>query len=209
MLQQNRGIKMTYGYIRVSTEKQTVENQKLAILDYCKKNGIDYIEWCAETRSGTIDYKKRFLGKLTETLQEGDTLIVTEISRLGRSITMIFDFMQRMIQTGVTVVALKNNFTLTRDDITAKVLLFAFGLSAEIERNLISERTKLGLERARNAGKHLGRMKGKPGPRKLDGKTKLIRQYLREGRSKLSISREFNVSSTTLYTYMQLKHIKY
>lgn len=170
MLQQNRGIKMTYGYIRVSMEKQTVENQKLAILDYCKKNGIDYIEWCAETKSGTIDYKKRFLGKLTETLQEGDTLIVTEISRLGRSITMIFDFMQRMIQTGVTVVALKNNFTLTRDDITAKVLLFAFGFSAEIERNLISERTKLGLERARNAGKHLGRTKGKPGPRKLDEK---------------------------------------
>ena len=148
---------MTYGYIRVSTEKQTVENQKLAISDYCTTNGITEIQWCSETKSGTVDYRKRYLGELIQKLQDGDTLIVTEISRLGRSIIMIFDLMQKMVEKGVKVIAIKNNFIFTKDDITSKVLLFAFGLSAEIERNLISERTKLGLERARKAGKQLGR----------------------------------------------------
>lgn len=107
-----------------------------------------------------MDYQKRELGKLVEILKEGDTLICTELSRLGRSLTMIFNLMQLLADKKVKVIAIKNNFILTENDITSKVLMFAFGLSAEIERQLISERTKQGLERAKLNGKKIGHCKG-------------------------------------------------
>ena len=149
---------MFYGYIRVSTEEQNLENQKKAISEKYKIR-----KWIEEKRSGTVDFHKRNLGKLIEQLNEGDTLVVTEISRLGRSLNMIFDIIKELQNKKVRVIAIKNNFDLNprkKNDITAQVLMFAFGLSAQIERDLISERTKQGLIVAKSKGKVIGRRKG-------------------------------------------------
>lgn len=149
---------MTYGYIRVSTEEQNLENQRKAILERFK---ID--EWVEEKRSGTVGWEKRSLGELLERLEGGDTLVVTELSRLGRSLSMIFEIVSLLKKSGVRLVAIKNNFDLdpsNASDIAVSVLMFAFGLSAQIERELISERTKLGLAVARANGKRIGRQKG-------------------------------------------------
>ena len=140
---------MVYGYIRVSTEAQSVENQKMAITEYARRHGIKKVQWTAETISGTRQPEKRKLGELLEELRKDDTLIITELSRLGRSIIMILSVLQKLLDKGVCVIAIKEGYELG-DNIQSKVLAFAFGLSAEIERALISERTKLGLERARN-----------------------------------------------------------
>lgn len=149
---------MVYGYIRVSTEEQNLENQRKAISE---QFAVDV--WVEEKRSGTVDYSKRSLGALVEKMAEGDVLVVTELSRLGRSLTMIFDIVSVLKKKGVRLVAIKNSFDLdpaNKSDVVAEVLLFAFGLSAQIERELISERTKQGLAVAKANGKRIGRRKG-------------------------------------------------
>lgn len=150
---------MNYGYIRVSTDTQTTENQKIAIEQWCFQNE-KYIDiWISETISGTKNPNERKLGALLDRLQENDILVVTELSRLGRSLTMIFSEIQILLDKKVRLYAIKENFVL-QNDINSKVLVFAFGLSAEIERQLISERTKQGLARARANGKQIGHRKG-------------------------------------------------
>ena len=139
---------MNYAYIRVSTNYQTVQNQKIAIREYAKYHRIHNIVWVAETISGTKNPEKRKLGSLLSAANEGDTIIVTELSRLGRSMMMILDVLQLLLEKNVKVIAIKEGYELG-DNIQSKVLAFAFGLSAEIERTLLSERTKQGLERAR------------------------------------------------------------
>lgn len=149
---------MFYGYIRVSTQEQNLENQKRAISEKYKIK-----KWIEEKKSGTVDFHKRNLGKLINQLNEGDVLVVTEISRLGRSLNMIFEIIKELQSKQVRVIAIKNNFDLNpskKNDITSQVLMFAFGLSAQIERDLISERTKLGLIVAKSKGKIIGRRKG-------------------------------------------------
>ena len=149
---------MVYGYVRVSTEEQNLENQKMAILERYKVR-----KWIEEKKSGTIDYHKRDLGILMNQLKEGDVLITTEISRLGRSLSMIFNIISELQTKGVRVIAIKNNFDLNpqkKNDIVSQVIMFAFGLSAQIERDLISERTKQGLMIAKSNGKQIGRRKG-------------------------------------------------
>ena len=158
---------MTYAYIRVSTNYQTVQNQKLAIREYARYHRLHKIQWVAETISGTKNPEKRKLGKLLESVSTGDTIIVTELSRLGRSLMMILNVLQSLLEKGVKVIAIKEGYELG-DNIQSKVLAFAFGLSAEIERTLLSERTKQGLERARKQGKQIDRRPGqKPKKYKL------------------------------------------
>lgn len=101
---------MTYGYIRVSTENQTVENQKITIEEYCKKHKITEIKFVEETISGTKDFSKRKLGKLIEELQKGDTLIITELSRLGRNLMMIFNILNQLLAKNINVYAIKENY---------------------------------------------------------------------------------------------------
>lgn len=164
---------MVYGYIRVSTGKQTLENQKLEIRRYCKFHRLRNIVFVQETVSGTKRPEKRKLGNLIETTKEGDIIVIAEISRLGRSLMMILNVLQSFLEKGVQVRAIKEGYEFG-DNIQSKVLAFAFGLSAEIERNLISERTKAGLARALKEGKKLGRPKGrKPSRYKLTGKAEL------------------------------------
>lgn len=193
---------MNYAYIRVSTNYQTVQNQKIAIREYAKYHRIHNIVWVAETISGTKNPEKRKLGSLLSAANEGDTIIVTELSRLGRSMMMILNVLQLLLEKNVKVIAIKEGYELG-DNIQSKVLAFAFGLSAEIERTLLSERTKQGLERARKMGKQIGRRPGqKPKKYKLTGKGAYIRRQRIEGRSKLSLAKEFGVTWVTLNKFM-------
>lgn len=193
---------MNYAYIRVSTGKQTVKNQKMEIRKYCKEKKLHNIQFIEETISGTKDFKKRKLGKLIENMNSEDTLVITEISRLGRSLMMIFNILDVLMKKKIKVYAIKENYELG-DNIQSQVLAFAFSLSAQIERDLISERTKMGLERAKKEGKQIGRKKGQKSKKyKLSGKGAYIRRERSSGRSKASLAREFNVTWSTLNKFM-------
>lgn len=142
---------MVYGYIRVSTDKQTVENQRYEINAFAVKEKIEISAWFEETISGCKDYETRKLGKLLSKMKPGDIMICTELSRLGRSLFMIMSILNLCMKQNVRVWTIKDNYRLG-SDISSKVLAFAFGLSAEIERNLISQRTKEALARKKAEG---------------------------------------------------------
>lgn len=192
---------MIYGYIRVSTEEQNLENQKKAISE---KYEID--EWVEEKVSGTVDYTKRNLGELIDRLENGDTLIITELSRLGRSISMIFDIISMLKKRNVRCVAIKNNFDMNpndSNDIITSVIIFAFGLSAQIERQLISERTKQGLAVARAKGKRIGRQKGEAVYYvKLRKYQADIMSKADKGHSINSLAKEYNVRWGTMKNFI-------
>ncbi len=151
---------MVYAYLRVSTDTQTVENQRYEINRYVESKGLIVDHFVEEKISGGKEVSKRKLGNLLRRLKKGDILIASEISRLGRSLYMIMDILNLCMEKQVLVFTIKDNFHLG-DDIESKVLAFAFSLSAEIERRLISQRTKEALLRVRSEGKILGRPKGK------------------------------------------------
>jgi len=173
---------MIYGYIRVSSDKQTVENQRFEISRFCEHEGIRVDGWIEETISGTKAYNKRELGKLLNRVGKGDLIICAELSRLGRNLLMIMDILNLCMTKDCRVCTVKESYRLG-DDIQSKVLAFAFGLSAEIERNLISQRTKEALARRRAEGIVLGRPKGSKKSQdkyKLYAKERLIRKLMGE-----------------------------
>ena len=196
---------MTYGYIRVSTDKQTVENQRFEICNFCKKENLEIDGWIEETISGTKNYDKRKLGDLLNHVQSGDLIICAELSRLGRSLFMIMEILSICMKKDCKVWTIKDNFRLG-DDIQSKVLAFAFGLSAEIERNLISQRTKEALKLKKAEGINLGRPKGRktsPLKHKLYGKREIIDELLAFGISQRQIAKKFNVDRNTLARFLE------
>ena len=171
---------MIYGYIRVSSDKQTVENQRFEISNFCNNNELTIGDWIEETISGTKNYTKRQLGRLLRKVRKDDIIICSELSRLGRNLFMIMEILNICMTKECKVWTIKDNYRLG-DDIQSKVLAFAFGLSAEIERNLISQRTKEALARLKAEGKHIGRIKGSKNKRnKLTGKELLQRCWARD-----------------------------
>lgn len=197
---------MIYGYIRVSTDKQNVKNQEFEINRYCKDNNIIIDKWIKETISSTKKLEDRKLGKLLKHLKKDDIIITSELSRLGRNLLQIMSILNYCMNIGCQIWTIKDNYKLGID-IQSKVLAFAFGLSAEIERNLISQRTKEALNRIKNEGKHLGRNIGsKTDNIKLKDKEVLIRNmYLDKHIKKIKIAKILNVNYTTLYRYMKGK----
>lgn len=194
---------MLFGYIRVSTDKQTVENQRFEIEKYCKSKGMLIDSWIEETISGTKNYSKRALGKLLKNVSKGDYIICAELSRLGRNLFMIMEILNVCMQKECIVITIKDGYTLG-DDIQSKVLAFAFGLSAEIERNLISQRTKEALARKRAEGVILGRPKGRKSAFvKLSGKEDTITKMLSLGISKCKIAKKLNVHRNTLSKFLK------
>jgi len=194
---------MIYGYIRVSSEKQTVENQRYEIEQFCAVNNLHIDGWIEETISGTKAYSKRRLGQLLKRVRSGDIIICSELSRLGRSLFMIMEILSLCMKKECRVWTIKDNYRLG-DDIQSKVLAFAFGLSAEIERNLISQRTKEALARLRAEGKHLGRPKGARSSQatfKLRDQEERIRKLLKKGYSLRKISDHLHCSRNTLVRY--------
>lgn len=194
---------MNYGYIRVSSDKQTVENQRFEITNFCCREGIQIDGWIEETISGTKSYTKRQLGRLLKRVRKGDLIICAELSRLGRNLFMIMEILNICMVKECRVWTIKDGYRLG-DDIQSKVLAFAFGLSAEIERNLISQRTKEALARKRAEGQKLGRHVGsKNSTHKLDGKEQMLERMLRQGYTKVQIAKKLRVNRTTIYRYLK------
>ena len=194
---------MIYGYIRVSTDKQTVENQRFEINNFCKVLNLKIDKWIEETISGNMAVEKRKLGLLLRKLSKEDILICSEISRLGRNLMMIMSILNMCMEKDIQVWTIKDNYRLG-NDINSKVLAFAFGLSAEIERNLISQRTREALARKRNEGTILGRPKGSRSLKlKLSGKENKIKAMLQDGYSISNIARRLKVSRSTASSYIQ------
>lgn len=197
---------MTYGYIRVSTDKQTVENQRFEVSQFCVKTGIQIEKWIEETISGTKPVEKRQLGKLLKEMQAGDVIVCSELSRLGRTLFMIMDVLSECMKKGVVIKTVKENYTLG-DDISSKVLAFAFGLSAEIERNLISQRTKEALARKKAEGVILGRPKGRKNKAELHPlykKNDKIRFMLKFGFTQIKIAKILKVNRNTICDFLKI-----
>jgi len=194
---------MVYGYIRVSTDKQTVENQRFEIEQFCLKQDLKIERWIEETISGTKSPEKRLLGSLLTEVQKDDLIICSELSRLGRSLFMIMSILNHLMIIGVRVWTIKDNYRLG-DNIQSKVLAFAFALSAEIERDLISQRTKEALAKRRADGIILGRPVGsKSRMVKLSGHEKEIQELLAKHISKSAIGRILGVNRMTVDTFLK------
>ena len=195
---------MIYGYIRVSSDKQTVENQRFEIINFCEKKELVIDGWIEETISGTKSYNKRALGRLLKRVKKDDLIICAELSRLGRNLFMIMEILNICMNKGCQVWTIKDNYRLG-DDIQSKILAFAFGISAEIERNLISQRTREALARKKAEGISLGRPKGKktaPCKHKLYGKENEIFKLLNKGCSKKKIAKKCGVDRNTMAKFI-------
>ena len=194
---------MIYGYIRVSSDKQTVENQRFEISNFCEKNSLTIDVWVEETISGMTKVENRKLGKLLKKMKKGDVLICSELSRLGRNLLMIMGVLNECMNRDIQVWTIKDNYRLG-SDINSKVLAFAFGLSAEIERNLISQRTKEALARKKAEGVILGRPKGsKSAKTKLTGQEKQIKELLGKKVSYSAIGRILGVHRLTVSSFVK------
>lgn len=194
---------MYYAYIRVSTDHQNVENQQHEILTYTQNHNIKIDRWVSETISSRKPLTERKLGKLLKRLKKGDVLIATELSRLGRNLLEVMGILQHCLEKDCQIWTLKENYRLGAD-IQSKVLAFAFGLAAEIERQLISERTKNSLKRLKDEGKHLGRPHGFS-YQKLEKKHNKIVELLNKGVSKAEIARLMGCTWVTLHRYIKSK----
>ena len=194
---------MIYGYIRVSTDKQTTENQEFEIQKFCKKENIIVDVWVKETISSTKELEKRKLGKLLNKLKREDIIIASELSRLGRNLLQVMSILHMCMNKDVQVWTIKDNYRLGAD-IQSKVLAFAFGLSAEIERNLISQRTKEALLRVRAEGKILGRPKGRQSAFvKLSGKENKLQELIEQKVSKSAMARILGVHRITVAKFIR------
>ncbi len=198
---------MIYGYIRVSTDHQTTENQRFEIKRFCEKQDLVIDCWIEETISSTKDLNKRKLGRLLKRIKKDDMIIASELSRLGRNLLQIMSILHHCMDVGAKIWTIKDNYRLG-SDITSKVLAFAFGLSAEIERNLISQRTKEALARVKSEGKRVGRPLGSRNICKLEGREKYISQKLGDGRSKYEIARRLRVHRDTLAKFIEKREIQ-
>ena len=194
---------MNYGYIRVSSDKQTVENQRFEIENFCKNQNITIDGWIEETISGTQNYTKRELGELLKKVKKDDLIICAELSSVARNSFTLRGILDVCMTKECKVWTIKDNYRLG-EDIQSKVLAFAFGLSAEIERDLISQRTKEALARKKAEGVVLGRPKGRKSSKvKLSGKEEVIKVLLEEGVSKSEIARIFKVNRMTVDSFIK------
>ncbi|MBQ8671486.1 MAG: master DNA invertase Mpi family serine-type recombinase [Alphaproteobacteria bacterium] len=194
---------MIYGYIRTSTDKQNNENQRFEIEQFANNNNLKINQWIEETISSRKSLDERKLGKLLKKIKQDDIIIATELSRLGRNLLQVMSILHHCMNIGCQVWTLKDNYRLGAD-IQSKVLAFAFGLSAEIERTMISQRTKRCLDRLRAEGKHIGRKKGsKNKSTKLSGKLDLIKTLLSQNISKTQIAKMLKVDYSTLYKFLK------
>ena len=193
---------MIFAYIRVSTELQSYEGQRYEIEQWASQRQWVIDKWVQEKASGTKELKKRTLDGLLKRMKKGDTLICTELSRLGRNMMMVMSILNTCSQKGIKIYSIKDSFELS-DSLNAKIIAFAFSLAAEIERNLISQRTREALAAKRAAGVKLGRPFGKSRERKrFEQKEAYIRAQLAQGVSIGRLADELHVHRNTLSRYL-------
>lgn len=196
-----------YAYVRVSTGRQDLESQRHAILEFANQKKLGPVTFVEETASGRIVWKKRKLGELVDIMLPADVLIVNELSRLGRSILEIMELLSILTRSKIEVYAIKGNYELG-DNIHSKVIAFAFSIAAEIERELISGRTKDALAAKKASGKPLGKPKGTIQKSGLDEKIKVIQELLNVRVPKAAIARVVGTSRTNLLRYLKSRDIK-
>lgn len=202
----------TVAYIRVSTDRQDVENQRFEITRYAKSNHLTVDEFVGEVISGyKTQIAERKFGQVLKELDRGDTLIVSETSRISRRLIDILNTLQDCIDQGITVIAVKEQYVF-KDDLNSQIMAFAFGLAAQIERNLISARTREALARKKAEGVILGRPRGKavdPTKRKLHGQDDQILDYLEKRVPKAVIARLLDVNRQTLQNYIDQENLMF
>lgn len=191
------------GYLRVSSSKQTLQHQKYEITQFAKQNNIQMDKWVEETISSRKSLEKRQLGQLLKELKPNDVLITTEISRLGRSLLEVMKILEICLSKNCQIYTTKEKYKLG-NDIQSQVMAFAFSLSAQIERDLISQRTKCSLDSIRAKGKRLGRpLSAQSKKLKLSRNTKRIHALLEAGISKRKIAKITNVQPMTVSRFIQ------
>lgn len=194
-------------YLRISTGEQDLNTQKLELHEYARRNDIKINEFIEVEISSRKSTQARKIDELLENLQAGDLLLVSELSRLGRSVGQIIQIVDTLIKKQVRLVAVKESIKINgKQDIQTKTMITMFGLFAEIERDLISERTKQGLLAAKKKGKLLGRPKGS-GKSKLDQFKPEIEALLKNGSSKTFIAKKYKTSLPNLYKWMKKQGI--
>lgn len=193
-----------YGYLRVSTDKQDCDNQKIGVEALAEKLGLPIESWIIDDGvSGTKEPQKRKLGKLLRKIKTGDVIICSELSRLGRKLFMVISILEHCMKIGAKVLTVKDGYELG-DNVQSKILAFAFGLVAELEREMISKRTKEALQRRKMNGQAIGRMKGAKNKRHvLDGKEDKIIALLNAGVAKTKIAKDLKISNGTLYDFIK------
>lgn len=193
---------MVIGYSRISTGHQTLENQRKEIEKFAASRSITVDRWVNEIVSGSKLGKDRKLGTVIRKMKKGDTIIVTELSRLSRTLMDIMTIVGDLLKRGIRLYSIKEGCTFD-DSINSKVLVFAFGLVAEIERNLISMRTKEALELRRSKGVRLGRPEGsRTKINLLVENSREIQGMLERGISSKEICSQFNVSYSTFRRFI-------
>ena len=191
-------------YVRVSTEMQTLENQEYEILNYCRKSGLTIDRWVSESVSGTVSLEKRALGKVMRRMQKGDLIVCTELSRLGRNMLMVMSILNACSQKGVAIHTIKDGFDFS-DSINSKIIAFAFALAAEIERNLISQRTKEALAVRKINGVRLGRPPGRSSQKDVFDRSKgEIMTLLENGHSIVSVAKKYRMHRNTLSRFISM-----
>ena len=198
----------TIAYLRVSKDSQDVGNQRLAILEFARQEKFEVSAFMELSVSSRRSPKARQIDLLMARLEPGDTLVVSELSRMGRSVGEVITTVDALLKQQVRFLAIKEGIRLAgKQDLHSKVMVTLFGLFAEIERQLISMRTKEGLAAARASGKRLGRPKGQLGQSRFNGKEDEIQRLLDLKVSKASIAKITGVDRSTLYHFMRSRHL--
>lgn len=193
---------MIYAYLRVSTQQQELENQRFGIKQYCKTHSLKIDVWFEEKISGTKKAKDRELGELLRFVKKGDTIITTEISRIGRSMIDVLQTIQLIRDKEATLIAIKQNFILD-DSLNSKIMSYIFSIVSEIERELLSSRIKEALASRKAQGKVLGRRLGSKNKHsKLEAQHDFIETMLKGGASRYRLKNLLHTHSHTLNSYL-------
>lgn len=194
---------MVIAYIRVSTQEQSYQGQRYEIETWCRQNGISVDKWVEEKVSGMRNVKDRTLGKVIGKMKEGDLLVCTELSRLGRNMMMVMSILNRCSEKNIRIRSIKDNFELS-DSLQSKIIAFAFSLAAEIERNLIAERTREALAAKKAEGIKLGRPRGKSRERqRYDHMREYVLRMLEQKRPRREIAKRVGIHPNTLSRYLR------
>lgn len=196
----------TIGYLRVSTTDQSVEKNKADILAFANRQDLGQVKFVAEKASGKTAWRQRKIAHILEELQAGDCLIVSELSRLGRSMLECMEILSIATEKQIKVYAIKGNWQLD-GTLQSKIIAMAFAMAAEIERDLISSRTREALRAAKASGKQLGRPKG-PGKSKLDQYKPEIEALLNNGSTQKFIAQRYKTTEANLHNWMKKHRIK-
>jgi len=196
----------TVAYLRVSTDGQDLEKNKADILHLANEKKLGHVEFVEEKVSGKISWKERKIKSVIDGLEKGDNLIVAELSRLGRSMLDIMEILKIAKDKEINVYAVKGNWTLN-GTMESKIVGMVFAMASEIERDLISSRTKEALKARKAAGVQLGRPKG-PGKSKLDQHKPEIEALLKNGSTQAYIARRYKTTPANLNNWLKKNKIE-